>query len=131
MADTVSTVLAWNGAQRGEYVSRFTNRSDGTGDSAVVKIDATTLTNSAGVAPSSVQIQRIEYTVTSMDYVHVFWNRTADVTIAVLSGSGIMDFSWFGGFNDPGTGSTGDVEFTTSGALAGGSYDITIYYKAV
>jgi hypothetical protein len=131
MADAVSTVTAWNGKGRGEYVTRFTNRSDGTGESAVVKIDLSALENANGEVPTKIQIQRVEFTVTGMDYVRVFWNRASDVTIAVLSGSGIMDFSWFGGFNDPGGGPTGDVEFTTSGAVAGASYDITIYYKAV
>jgi hypothetical protein len=132
MADTVSTVLAWNGAQRGEYVSRFTNRSDGTGESAVVKIDASTLANAAGVAPSKIQIDRIEYAVSGFAHVLLQWDRTSDVTIAVLPvGSGIMDFSWFGGFNDPGTGDTGDVLLTTNGAVAGAAYDLTIYYKAV
>ena len=131
MADAVSTVTAWNGKGRGEYVTRFTNRSDGTGESAVVKIDLSALENANGEVPSKIQIQRVEFTVTGMDYVHVFWNRTVDVTIAVLSGSGIMDFSWFGGFNDPNSGSTGDVEFTTVGAVAGASYDVTIYYKAI
>ncbi len=132
MADTVSTVLAWNGASRGEYVSRFTNRSDNTGESAVVKIDISTLKNANGVAPSSVQIQRIEYAVSGFAHVVLQWDHTADVTIAVLPvGSGIMDFSWFGGFNDSGTGGTGDVILTTSGAVAGAAYDLTIYYKAI
>jgi hypothetical protein len=79
-----------------------------------------------------VQIQRIEYAVSGFAHVALQWDRTSDVTIAVLPvGSGIMDFSWFGGFNDPETGDTGDVILTTNDAVPGAAYDLTIYYRAI
>ncbi len=131
MADTVSTVTAWDGKARGDYITRFTNQSDGTGESAVAKIDVSALLNPAGETATKVQIERIEYAVNGFNYVHIYWDHTSDVTVAVLPlGSGVMDFTSFGGFNDPGAGGTGDVTFTTDGAIDGASYDMTIYYRA-
>lgn len=128
MADTVSSVKAYESPRRGEYVYRYTNRSDGTGESAVIKIDVSSLENADGDSGSLVTIDRIDWTVSGMDYVHVYWDRTSDVTIGVLSGAGSEDYSHFGGFTDSGTGGTGDVVFTTENAVSGGSYDITIHF---
>lgn len=128
MADTVSSIKAFEN-NRGEYVYRFTNRSDGTGESAVAKIDVSALTNSAGSAGTKAVIDRIEYSVNGFDYVLLYWDHASDITIGVLSGDGVMDFSWFGGFNDPGSGGTGDVTLTTTGGASGSSYDLTIYFQ--
>ena len=128
MADTVSAVTAYS-SNKGEYVRRFTNRSDGTGESAVTKIDVSSFTNAAGKDGTKAVIDRIEWSVSGFDYVLLYWDHSSDVTIAVLNGSGVMDFSYFGGFKDPGAGGTGDVLATTNGGSAGSSYDITIYYK--
>lgn len=128
MADTVSSVEFWRN-NRGEYGYRFQNRSDGTGESAVVKIDASALTNADGASGTGVQIDRVEWSVSGFDYVHAYWDRDTDVDIATLSGSGVSDYSFVGGFNDIGTGGTGDVVFTTSGGAAGSSYDVTVYFQ--
>lgn len=128
MADTVSSVEAYKSAGRGEYVYRYTNRSDGTGESAVTKIDVSTFNNAAGEAGSAVTIDRIEWSVSGFDYIHAYWDHTSDVTIGVLTGSGVMDFSYFGGHPDSGSGGTGDVLFTTNGGAAGSAYDVTIYF---
>lgn len=128
MADTVSSITAYS-SNKGEYVARFTSQSDGTGESAVAKIDVSAFDNESGVAGTSIQIERIEYSVNGFNYVHVYWDHTADVTAAVLAGSGVMDFTYFGGFNDTGSGGTGDLTFTTDGGSDGASYDITIYFK--
>lgn len=131
MADTVSSVRAYGGNASNESIFRYTNRSDGTGESAVAKIDVSGITLSDGSTATKIKINRIEYNVNGFDYVHVYWDHTADVTIAVLAGQGMRDFSYFGGFSDSGSGGTGDVMFTTAGGASGSSYDITIYYEAL
>lgn len=128
MVDTVSAITAYQ-SDKGDFVRRLTNRSDGTGESAVTKIDVSSFTNAKGQTGSQVVIERIEWSVTGFDYAQLYWDRASDVTIAVLSGSGVMDFDQFGGFVDPGAGGTGDVVLTTSGGASGSSYDITIYFK--
>lgn len=129
MADTVSSVKAYGGNASNEFIYRYTNRSDGTGESAVAKIDVDGVTKFNGSTATKVKINRIEYNVSGFNYVHAYWDRTSDVTIAVLAGQGVRDFSYFGGFTDPGSGGTGDVTFTTNGGASGSSYDITIYYE--
>jgi len=131
MADTVSSVKAYESPRRGEYVYRYTNRSDGTGESAATKIDVSALTNAKGAAGTEVKIDRIEWSVSGFDYVLLYWDHASDITIGVLNGSGVMDFSYFGGFQDPGSGGTGDVLATTNGGAAGSSYDITIYFTVL
>ena len=128
MADAVSSITAYS-SNKGEYVRRLTNRSDGTGESAVAKIDVSAFENSQGEAGTKIQIERIEYAVNGFNYVHVYWDHASDITVAVLAGSGINDYSYFGGFSDPGAGGTGDLTFTTDGGSDGASYDITIYFK--
>ena len=51
MADAVTTIVTNNGAKN--YQARFTNISDGTGESAVIKIDKSTLVNEMGLSLQS------------------------------------------------------------------------------
>ena len=128
MADTVSTVTAYSNSN-GEYVYRLTNRSDGTGESAVAKIDVSALTNADGAAGTRLVIDRIEWSISGFDYAYLYCDRTTDFDVAVLNGSGIMDFSYFGGLIDSESGGTGDLTLTTNGGSAGSAYDITIYFQ--
>ena len=131
MADAVSSVKAYGGNSSNEFVYRYTNRSDGTGESAVAKITPSGITLADGSAATKIKINRIEYNINGFDYVYVYWDHSSDITIAVLAGQGVRDFSYFGGLSDPGAGGTGAVTFTTSGGASGSSYDITIYYEAL
>lgn len=128
MADTVSVRTARSSTNRGEYVYRLTNKSDGTGESAVQKIDVSSFTTSNGSAASKITIDRIEWNIGTFSYVELLWDHTTDITAAVLSGSGVADFSYFGGYHQSDTGGTGDLLLTTVGAAADASYDITIYF---
>lgn len=120
MADAVSSQTIIDGARN--VVMKFTNLSDGTGESAVVKVDVSALQG----APSRVDIQRIHYNVNGM-VVTMLWDATTDVPIMELSGYGCFDFCHFGGLtNNAGTGVTGDISFTTTGATAGDSYSIVL-----
>lgn len=120
MADAVSTQTIIDGARN--TVMKFTNLSDGTGESAVVKVDVSALQG----APSRVDIQRIHYNVNGM-VVTMLWDATTDVRIMELSGYGCFDLRDFGGLtNNGGAGVTGDILFTTTGATSGDSYSIVL-----
>jgi hypothetical protein len=122
MADTVTTQVLFDGKKKA--VIKFTNVSDGSGESAVAKIDVSTLLN----APTAVKISRIWYTLSGMA-VQMLWDATTDVLAFVLGidSSGSLDFTSFGGLvNNAGAGVTGDLLFTTVGHTAGDSYSIIL-----
>ena len=130
MADLVDTYTLLDG--RRHLVRRFTNISDGTGESDVVKVDISTLTGPDGAnPPSTLSIEYIQYSIQGFEAVRLEWDATTDDIIAVLAGDGYMDFREHGGFHDPfSTGGTGDILLTTVGtAAANDTYDITIKFK--
>jgi hypothetical protein len=128
MADTVNTNVVHNGKRY--YIVRLTNESDGTGESAVTKVDMSTLTDALGATATYSSIDRIEYSVNGFNYVTLYWDATTDDEIAVLKGNGVIDVSLEGGMVDPkSTGATGDIKLTTDGGSDGSSYDITLWVR--
>jgi hypothetical protein len=126
MADAVTTRTLYAGTKR--HIVQYTNLSDGTGESAVSKLDISALTNSAGDTVTAIRINKIWANVSGM-VVQVLTDHTSDVLMHTLNdATWFLDFTDFGGKKDTGTGGTGDVLFTTSGHSAGDSYDITIEY---
>lgn len=122
MADAVTTQILFQGTKKA--IIKFTNISDGTGESAVKKVDVSTLVGS----PSSVQINQVWFTTTGMA-VRMLWDATTDVLAYVIGAdkSGHIDFSSFGGItNNAGVGVTGDLLFTTTGHTSGDSYSIIL-----
>lgn len=120
MADAVSSQTIIDGARN--VVMKFTNLSDGTGESAVLKVDVSALSG----APSRVRVDRVHYSVNGM-VVTMLWDATTDVRMMELAGDGWFDFRDFGGLtNDGGAGVTGDILFTTTGHTAGDSYSIVL-----
>ena len=122
MADAVTTQILFQGTKKA--IIKFTNISDGTGESAVKKVDVSALSG----APNSVQINQIWFTTTGMA-VQMLWDATSNVLAYVLGAdkSGHLDFSSFGGItNNAETGVTGDLLFTTSGHSSGNSYSIIL-----
>lgn len=127
MADTVNVQTTFAGQYR--RVVRLTNESDGTGESAVAKVDISGLTDSNGNTCTYTTVDYIEYAV-SDGYVVLEWNHTAPDEIAVLSGNGLIDLRDSGGATDPqSAGGTGDIQVTTDGFVDGSSYDITIGFR--
>lgn len=123
MADTVTSQILLDGARY--HIVHLTNESDGSGESAVVKIDKSTLAMADGSVPTKLTIDEIQYSVQGFNFVTLAYDADADDTIAVLSGDGVKTFP--GGLVDPqSTGAVGDVILTTNGGAAGSSYDITI-----
>jgi hypothetical protein len=129
MADTVDSVVLFSGRNR--YAVRLTNISDGTGESAVAKIDKSTLIGPDGTEPSKIVIEEIAWSVQGFTSVRLHWDHTTDDEIAVLgAGSDYLDFRSVGGLVDPGsTGGTGDVVLTTAGVASGNTYNITLVVR--
>jgi|TARA_R100000664_G_scaffold1528_1_gene3828 hypothetical protein len=127
MADTVTTQIIEQGERN--VVMKFTNVSDGTGESAVAKVDVSALTaNKAGVSCSEVRIIRVSHAIVGMS-VQMFFNASTNVLIMELaeSSNGHLDFKGFGGIpNNAGSGKNGDVLFTTKGHSSGDTYSIIL-----
>jgi hypothetical protein len=124
------------------YAIHLTNISDGTGESAVAKIDKSTLTDSSNpaVEPDSLDIVAVRWNMQGFTYVKLLWDHNTDDTALVLSGSGYDDFmaadgsipglNRTEGLKDPrSTGGPGDLLLTTVGATSGSTYDITIWVR--
>jgi len=123
MADTVTTTTVFNGLKR--LVVHLTNTSDGTGESAVVKVDKSTFTGLNGLEPTDFVLEKVEYDVSSMRVILTI-DRTTDQTLVVLQGQGVMDFTPEGGLLKASTGDTGDILLTTANHASGDGYDITL-----
>jgi len=127
MADAVTSQTIIDGERN--CVMKFTNVSDGTGESAVAKVDVSALAaNAAGVSCSEVRIMRISHAIVGMS-VQVFLDASSNVLLVELaeSSNGHMDFRDFGGLpNNAGSGKTGDVLFTTKGHSSGDTYSIVL-----
>jgi hypothetical protein len=120
MADAVASQTLVDGAKN--VVMKFTSVSDGTGESAVTKVDVSALTG----APSRVKINKIHYSTSGM-IVRLLWDATTDVTILELQGEGCFDATGFGGlYNNAGTGVTGDIQLTTIGHTNLDSYSLIL-----
>ena len=127
MADTVTSQTIIDGERN--CVMKFTNVSDGTGESAVAKVDVSALAaNAAGTACSEVRVMRISHAVVGMS-VQLLFNASTNVLLAELaeSSNGHMDFGDFGGIpNNAGSGKNGDILFTTKGHCSGDTYSIVL-----
>jgi len=127
MADAVATQVILDGERL--YIAKFTNISDGTGETGVIKIDVSTLTPSSfSKACNGVKINKIWAQTQGMG-VDIIWDATTDVLCETIPADKfyLMDYSSFGGLpNNAGAGKTGDVLFSTVGAAAGDRYTIVI-----
>ena len=128
MADAVQTNVIFSGGRR--YTVQLMNTSDGTGEAAVVKIDKSTLSNSAGLEPNMLALEEIQWNIQGFTNVDLFWDATTDDEMVSLNGNGYKDFREYGVLADPQSiGYTGDVVLTTDGAAAGDTYDILMSFK--
>ena len=127
MADAVTSQTLFDGDKH--VVMKFTNISDGSGESAVKKVDVSELNADIyGNTCSSVAIDKIWWQCIGMK-VQLFFDATSDAFIIELgeNQSGHHDYSEFGGLsNNAGSGKTGDVDFTTIGHSSADTYTITL-----
>jgi hypothetical protein len=137
MADAVASIVILNSDKH--YVIHLTNISDGTGESAVVKVDKSGLLSATKIEPTSLDIDQIRWSIQGFTSVRLLWDHTTDDLAMVLTGSGFEDFRsrdlasdliGTNGLKDPrSTGGTGDLLLTTNGGISGSSYDITIWLR--
>jgi hypothetical protein len=127
MADAVTSQTILDGERL--FIGKFTNISDGAGETAVLKIDVSALNvNSFGLACNGVKINKI-WALTQGMGVDILWDATTDVICETVPADKMfqMTFSDFGGIpNNAGSGKTGDVLFSTVGAAAGDRYTIIL-----
>ena len=127
MADAVTSQTIQDGQRKA--VLKFTNISDGTGESAVTKVDVSALSaNSSGDACTEVAVAKIWWQCVGMG-VELLNDATSDTLIIGLSpdSNGYHDYSDFSGIpNEAGSGKTGDMKFTTIGAGSGDTYTVIL-----
>lgn len=130
MADAVTSQTLADGPKYA--VMKFTNVSDGTGESAVTKVDVSALASSAdGDTCSGVVIERIWWQCIGMK-VQILWDATSDQFCIELgeNQSGNHDYTIFGGLtNNAGAGKNGDIKFTTVGATTADTYTVILYLR--
>lgn len=127
MADAVASQTLIDGDR--VAILKFTNISDGTGESGVVKVDVSALAAPAGKVCSTVSIDRVYASTVGMG-VDILWDATTDLVTLTLGPDQFYEYQFddIGGlWNNAGAGKTGDVLFTTVGASAGDRYTIILY----
>ena len=127
MADAVTSQTIQDGEKTA--IMKFTNVSDGTGESAVKKVDVSALTtNSAGESCTSVSVARIYWATRGMG-VNLEFDATSNVLLTGLPSDSTGDeyYDLFTGIpNNAGRGVTGDIDFTTVGHSSGDTYSIIL-----
>lgn len=128
MADAVTSTTLLDGDR--SAVIQLTNTSDGTGESAVIKVDVSALAtrSSDGAACTGVRLAKIVYSTFGMS-VKLLWDATTNTICWDLNAdyTTAEDFSEFGGIrNTSGSGKTGDIALTTTGHSSSDSYVIVL-----
>jgi len=127
MADAVTSTTLQDGVKKS--VLRFTNVSDGSGEAAVAKVDASALdVMTSGATSTNIKITQCWWSISGMD-VDIIWNATANIHALTLTsdGAGYLDFRSFGGLqNTAGGGKNGDILFTTRGHTNLDTYTIVL-----
>jgi hypothetical protein len=129
MADAVTATSVVDGPRTA--VIYCTNTSDGTGESAVTKVDVSELSSRQdGTACTGVRLQKIVFTNVGMG-VKVLWNASTNVIAAQLPAdySDTLDYSDISGLPNVAAsgGKTGDIKFTTVGHTSGDTYSVVLY----
>tara|TARA_Y100000296_G_scaffold62353_1_gene72389 strand:- start:265 stop:684 length:420 start_codon:yes stop_codon:yes gene_type:complete len=133
MADAVTSQTLTDGDKTA--VMKFTNISDGSGESSVKKVDVSALTTSTrnGSACTRVHITQIWYMISGMR-IDLEWDASSNVKALILGGGvtleptmGHLDFRSFGGIkNNAGGGITGDIDLTTLHHTSNDAYTIIL-----
>ena len=134
MADAVTSQTILDSGGR-DLVMKFTNISDGTGESAVAKIDVSALTSSAitGQSCNRVVLQRIWFSNVGLGW-SLYWNATSNMFICQSPKDwtdtwDVTDSSQTlpGIPNNAGSGINGDLLLTTNDHTSGDTYSIVIW----
>jgi len=128
MADAVTSTTISDSDR--SAVIQLTNTSDGTGESAVTKVDVSGLAPriSDGAPCTGVRLAKLTYSTFGMS-VKLLWNATTNTICWDLNENYTdqEDFTEFGGIrNTAGSGKNGDILLTTTGASAADTYVIVL-----
>jgi hypothetical protein len=127
MADAVTSQTIQDGQKIA--ILKFTNVSDGTGESAVKKVDVSALqANNSGDACTSVSVARIYWATRGMG-VNLEFDASTNVLLTGLPADSTGDeyYDLFTGIpNNAGSGVTGDIDFTTVSHSSGDTYSIIL-----
>lgn len=134
MSDATTTQTLFDDG--GHVVIHLTNVSDGSGETAAVKVDASALVG--GGATTRYSLERIKWATVGMGF-NLLWDATTDVlfwTCGNATSEGDIDYTKGGTgpagpgiTNNAGTGVTGDVLLTTAGQTSGDSYVVTLWLR--
>jgi len=129
MADAVTATTVIDGDRTA--VIYCTNTSDGTGESAVVKVDVSALSSRQdGTACTGVRLERIVFSNVGMG-VKLLWDASTDVIAVQLPAdySDTLNYSDINGLPNVAAsgGKTGDIQLTTVGHTSGDTYSVVVY----
>lgn len=128
MADTVTTKVIFSGNK--SYVVQLTNRSDGSGETDVLKVDISGLVCANGAAPTRIIVEEVNFNVAGFNYVTLLFDKTVtDEVIGVLKGNGYLSFVDSSGMYPTSAAGTNDILLSTNGGAAGSSYDIVLHLR--
>ena len=130
MADIVSTQVL-SDTSGVKYVAKMTNISDGSGESLVKKIDASSATFMT--EDGSRKIAKIWWSVNttkSNASVELVWGGETNATAMLLNGQGYWDLRTAGNeIVNNATTPTGDVLLSTRDFVAGDNYTILVEFR--
>ena len=127
MADAVASQTLFDGERKA--IMKFTNSSDGTGETNVVKVNPASLAPSAaGGACNAVTITKVTAQTHGMEVI-MKWKANTPVVIETIpqNTNYTQDFENIGGLtNNAGAGKDGAITFTTADASSGDAYAVTL-----
>ena len=130
MADIVSTQVITD-TSGVKYVAKMTNISDGSGESLVKKIDASTTTFMTEDANRT--IAKVWFSINAISKkacVELLWDGDTNATGVLLSGQGYWDLRTSGNsIPNHATTPTGDVLLSTHDFVNGDNYTIIVEFR--
>ena len=130
MADTVSTQVLTD-TTGVKFGVKMTNFSDGTGETLVKKVDASTTTFMT--EDGERKISKIFYSINTANpksAVELIWDGETNATAVLLSGQGFWDLRADGNeITNNATTPTGDVLLSTKNFANGDNYTIVIEFR--
>ena len=130
MADTVSTQVLTD-TTGVKFGVKMTNYSDGTGETLVKKIDASTTTFMT--EDGERKISKIFYSINTANpksAVELIWDGETNATAVLLSGQGFWDLRADGNeITNNATTPTGDVLLSTKNFAIGDNYTILVVFR--
>lgn len=126
MADEVSTQVLNDGPRN--HIVKLTNISDGTDETLVTKVDASTLSGN----PCSLRVDRVQYDLTGGMRVRLYFkNDGTDTEFLTLgAGQGDLDLRSVGGIPNPMLpGANGDILLTCEADSLEDAYSIILHTR--